>query len=100
MASVPIPGMTVSVHATAEALGSFRNQVGLSNLVYSGIDSNDDTALLEAVASRYNDTRTALNTRFSATLGSAIADPSNTDVPTVQAALVGLSRAVTPYLAP
>ena len=98
MPTVPIPGITTAVHAAAEALGSFRNEVGMSNLFYAGIDSGDDAALLQAVAGRYNDTRTALNTQYSATLGTAIADPSNTTVAAVQSALVALAAAVTPYL--
>ena len=98
MATVPIPGMTATAHNTAEALGSFRNEVGMSNLVYSGIDSDDAAALLVAVATRYNDTRTALNTRYSASLGSAIADPANTSIAAVQSALRALAAAVTPYL--
>ena len=98
MATVPVPGTTSAAHAAAEALGSFRAQTGLDNLVYSGIDSGDDAALLVAVATRYNDTRTTLDTRFSATLGSAIADPANTTVAAVQADLAALAAAVTNYL--
>ena len=92
-----IPGATSAAHNVAEHLGYLRAQLGLPDTFY---DVADDAALLEAVATRYNDTRTALNTKYSATLGSAIADPSNTDVATVQAAIVALAKAVTPRIVP